>query len=217
MRKLLKLISAVVFLALVMSFPAAASENSFKCGQARQIIMGGLEIYLFDHDKAAPETFEKIIRTELVGGGYLESDQLCPEGGKFSYSFSPAPKGEFPRNAITAGGKRYIMKSLCSQHGSIEVFFAEVDRKKYSMSENDKKNACVSNLKIITGALELYCMDNKSGLKCVEDLLGNGYLKISPVCYCEGKYEIKKSATAAGVVSYDLKCSVHGNLEDKGE
>jgi hypothetical protein len=60
-------------------------------------------------------------------------------------------------------------------------------------------------------------MDNKSGLKCVEDLLGEGYLKISPVCYSEGKYEIKKSATDAGEVSYELKCSVHGILEEKGE
>lgn len=179
--------------------------------------MGAFELYLLDHGNVAKEKFEKIIKTELVGGEYLQSEQQCPEGGNFLYSFSPVPEGEFPRNAIASAGQRYLMQSVCSIHGSIEVFFAEVDRKKYSMSDNDKKNACVSNLKIIAGALELYCMDSNAGIKRVEELLAGGYLKISPVCYCEGKYEIIKRDRGAGDVSYEVKCSVHGELEEKGE
>ncbi len=213
MRTYIKIVVLALFISFF-SFRAFAGDDHFnKCGEARNLILCGLELYLIDHMDAAPESFEKIINTGLVEGEYLSAPQSCPSGGTFSYSFKPAGDDIFPRNAVTSGGKRYILEINCSVHGVIDVYFAENEKKKFAMPSTEKAGACISNMKTIKGALELYYMDKNADARSMEDLLKNGYLKCNPTCYSNGKYELKKRASGFGAASCDVECTVHGNLE----
>jgi len=84
-----------------------------------------------------------------------------------------------------------------------------------------KKN-CVSNMKTIEGAVELYQMENwnpKNGNIAkidVETLQKNGYLKSIPRCPGNGLYTITVAAPAdmksAQYRMTEIECQVHGRL-----
>lgn len=72
---------------------------------------------------------------------------------------------------------------------------------------------CLSNLKTIEGAVELYLMENTSAVDSVEVLVKNGYLKTEP--HCSGssqKYIFEKSVDNSNFKEFYklVKCSVHG-------
>lgn len=76
--------------------------------------------------------------------------------------------------------------------------------------------ACLSNLKTIEGACELYIMENNSDVNSVDDLVKNGYLKVKPVCYArretKDSYLFSKPLNNSNFTQFYkiVKCSNHG-------
>ena len=81
-----------------------------------------------------------------------------------------------------------------------------------------KKKACVSNMKTIEGAVELYLMEKnvQQGTNVdIKTLKSEGYLKSEPVCPASGQYTIKV-ASSSGTTSgqTEIKCNIHQGVED---
>ena len=213
MKSFIKIIALILYISVSPVLAFADDDDFKKCGEARYLILSGMELYLIDHKDAAADSFEKIISADLVAGKYMSEPQSCPGGGIFSYSHKPARDDWFPKNALICGGKRYILEIKCSIHGGIESFFDEVEKKKFAMSPSEKADACVSNMKTIKGALELYYLDKHVEASSIDDLLKNGFLKCSLKCYSNGAYELKKLDSGSGSALHDVICSVHGSVE----
>jgi len=87
-----------------------------------------------------------------------------------------------------------------------------------------KVKSCVSNMKTIEGALELYSMENGSvpdpgagTLNApVETLQGKGYLKTVPKCPTawDGHYKMMRTGSPEGVSGCELFCEAHGFLSN---
>lgn len=81
-----------------------------------------------------------------------------------------------------------------------------------------KKKACVSNMKTIEGAVELYLMEKNVGNGQnvdIKTLKSEGYLKTEPICPSNGQYDIKVNAasgTTAGTTT--IKCGIHQEIND---
>ena len=72
-----------------------------------------------------------------------------------------------------------------------------------------KKRACVSNMKTIEGATELFRMEHSVDTPVnLKKLVQNGYIKKMPRCPSGGKYsvEIGKNKTY-------IKCTTHGDID----
>jgi len=91
------------------------------------------------------------------------------------------------------------------------------------------KKSCVSNMKTIEGAAELYHMENGSvSILTVSDLVMKGYLKTEPKCppYTKTfmgfkiqqqmadpyKLMIMSAGTQPGQTVTDVECNIHGRL-----
>lgn len=81
-----------------------------------------------------------------------------------------------------------------------------------------KKKACISNMKTIEGATELYLMEKSSrpGMQIsAEELTQEGYLKTIPQCPAGGRYMIRiGNAANGGGGSTLIICSVHAGIDD---
>ena len=83
---------------------------------------------------------------------------------------------------------------------------------------NDKNsiaNECFANLRVITGAVEMYNMDNREpitfySLQAHDTLLQQGYLRSEIRCKDGGEY-MSTGSLFAGSVIY---CTKHGSLEE---
>jgi len=212
-KSFIKIIALILYISVSPLLAFAEDDNFKNCGEARYLILSGMELYLIDHKDASVESFEKIISSDLVEGKYLSAPQTCPGGGVFSYTHKPAREDWFPRNVLISGGKRHLFDIKCSIHGGIEAFFVENEKKKFAMSPSEKADACLSNMKTIKGALELYYMDKRADASSIDDLLKNGFLKCSLTCYSNGAYELKKLDSGSGSALYDVICTVHGSIE----
>jgi len=80
------------------------------------------------------------------------------------------------------------------------------------------KKACVSNMKTIEGAVELYLMEKsvRSGTRLyLDQLKAEGYLKTEPKCSKNGRYEIRvKTASGTTAGATDIRCDIHGTIDD---
>lgn len=78
---------------------------------------------------------------------------------------------------------------------------------------------CLSNLKTIEGAVELYLMENSAGVTGVNDLVKNGYLKHENTCRgVKNSYAFEKPINNDNLKDFYkiVKCVNHGfYLEDK--
>ncbi len=78
---------------------------------------------------------------------------------------------------------------------------------------------CLSNLKTIEGAVELYLMENSAGVNGQDDLVKNGYLKRESTCRgAKNSYIFEKPVTKDNLKDFFkiVKCVNHGfYLEDK--
>jgi prepilin-type N-terminal cleavage/methylation domain-containing protein len=75
-----------------------------------------------------------------------------------------------------------------------------------------KKKACMSNMKTLEGAAELYMMENPISNQSSVDpakLAGDGYVKSIPTCPSGGNYTIP---IAAGKTT--PTCTIHGDIND---
>ncbi|MFC1745088.1 hypothetical protein ACFL35_13930 [Candidatus Riflebacteria bacterium] len=71
---------------------------------------------------------------------------------------------------------------------------------------------CMATLRVIAGALEMYNMDHKKGMKSLNlaQLQINGYLKTFPKCVKDGIYAAKHENPEK--IYKTVKCSVHGSI-----
>lgn len=89
-----------------------------------------------------------------------------------------------------------------------------------------KKKACVSNMKTIEGAMELFQMENspnaakmalicKTPEKTVENLAKEGYLKVVPRCPSAETYKaiMLPSADKKSAFKAEISCNIHGALD----
>jgi len=77
-----------------------------------------------------------------------------------------------------------------------------------------KKKSCVSNMKTMEGAIELYQMENSipaGTAPSVTDLKTKGYLKTEPKCPGSGTYAIAMPSGTNAVT--DITCTIHGSLQ----
>lgn len=91
------------------------------------------------------------------------------------------------------------------------------------------KKSCISNMKTVEGAVELYNMENgQSPILTISDLVAKGYLKTEPQCrpytkkfmgftvqqQIPGQYKIMimNAGPQPGQILVDVECSVHGRL-----
>ena len=78
-----------------------------------------------------------------------------------------------------------------------------------------KKKACVSNMKTIEGAVELYLMEQSvaQGTQVtVATLTGQGFLKTPPKCPSAGTYTISVGSGSTGQTI--ISCSTHKTVDD---
>jgi prepilin-type N-terminal cleavage/methylation domain-containing protein len=82
--------------------------------------------------------------------------------------------------------------------------------------ENARTRACAANMKQITGAIEIWAMEEKkpantpvTSFPNIADLVAGNYLKTYPKCPSGGTY----SYTGNDLTDYDIKCSVHQDLK----
>lgn len=80
------------------------------------------------------------------------------------------------------------------------------------------KKACVSNMKTIEGAVELYLMEKKppAGSRIdLEFLKAEGYLKTNPTCARNGRYSIRVSSPSGDIVErVEIRCDLHQGIDD---
>lgn len=83
-----------------------------------------------------------------------------------------------------------------------------------------KKKACVSNMKTIEGACELYLMEKAVAQNTSVDvakLTTDGYIKTTPQCPSGGSYTITVGSAAGGGGGSGatvIKCSTHQGIDD---
>lgn len=189
-------------------------DQAYDCGSERNIIISAFELYLIDNPGCVvPEMFEKVVNNELVQKEYLKSRPVCPAGGLFSYNSSLASGKNIEQNVVSAGNKKYVVNVSCSVHGGFDLFLAEREKRKRNSSESEKKAGCLSDMRTVTGALELYFMEHDKNASSIDELIAGGYLKYHPVCYSNGTYEVVKNASNANSCT-EIKCSVHGKIEE---
>ncbi len=81
-----------------------------------------------------------------------------------------------------------------------------------------KKKVCMSNMKTIEGALELYFMENKyqdNAVIGIKELLAKGYLKSTPRCTSldpKSDYMTNSIKALNGTVISEVECPVHGKI-----
>lgn len=85
-----------------------------------------------------------------------------------------------------------------------------------------QKRACVSNLKLLEAAVQLYLLERKDPRDVHPDLktlTAEGYLRAMPTCPASGMYSIRLTpARPAGDgrpgFAIDVRCSIHGGIGD---
>jgi prepilin-type N-terminal cleavage/methylation domain-containing protein len=78
-----------------------------------------------------------------------------------------------------------------------------------------KKKACVSNMKTIEGAVELYLMEQavaQDTAVVLGTLVTGGFLKSEPKCPSAGGYTIKVGSGSTGQTT--INCSTHKTVDD---
>jgi prepilin-type N-terminal cleavage/methylation domain-containing protein len=77
--------------------------------------------------------------------------------------------------------------------------------------EMAQSRACAANMKTIQAAVETYAMAYRlqpsDNPPAISNLVGGGYLKVSPRCPAGGTYSI-----TGNVANYEVSCDVHGTL-----
>lgn len=80
-----------------------------------------------------------------------------------------------------------------------------------------KKKACISNMKTIEGATELYLMEKDVAPGTVLDqdtLRREGYLKTEPQCPGGGGYAIRIRYGPDGRTVSEIRCNIHATIDD---
>lgn len=78
--------------------------------------------------------------------------------------------------------------------------------------------ACVSNLKTIQGAIELYIMEHENGyINNVDTLVKNNYLKANIKCYKGGEYIFTQQINKNNLNDFFkiVKCPFHGFYDEQ--
>lgn len=97
------------------------------------------------------------------------------------------------------------------------IAVAYIQKKDRVFSGKTRVKMCVSNMKTIEGAMELYLMENDTDDKRygpdfgVETLISNGYLRSEPRCPEKGKYKIILTKSGK-TTNTDISCEKHGSL-----
>lgn len=99
------------------------------------------------------------------------------------------------------------------------VAVAYIQKKDRGFTLKTKVKMCISNMKTIEGATELYLMENDTENKkygpdfSVETLVRNGYLRTEPKCSERGRYKVKLTKSGKTTLT-DISCDKHGGLID---
>lgn len=157
------------------------------------------------------------------GGGRVDGPSLEPDArADHIYSRSPryddnSGRGpEMPRkhHSTPVSGQIIIALIILTF-----VAVAYIQKKDRAFSGKTRVKMCVSNMKTIEGAMELYLMENDTDNKRygpdfgVETLISNGYLRSEPKCPEKGRYKIRLTKPIKTIVT-DISCDKHGSLND---
>jgi hypothetical protein len=80
-----------------------------------------------------------------------------------------------------------------------------------------KKRACISNMKTLEGATELFVMEHdmlKHGAVHVQTLVDQGYMRQMPVCPSGGNYAIIRRGEGTPDARTEVVCTIHATLDD---
>lgn len=80
-----------------------------------------------------------------------------------------------------------------------------------------KKKACVSNMKTLEGAAELYLMEHEKVMALtIREFVAQGYLKTEPKCPSDGLYTIRVGPPGPGskFPRVSIHCSIHKGIDD---
>jgi hypothetical protein len=97
------------------------------------------------------------------------------------------------------------------------VAVAYIQKKDRLFSVKTRVKMCISNMKTIEGAVELYLMENDTDDKRygpdfgIGTLVSNGYLRTEPKCSEKGRYKIKLTKSGK-TTNTDISCEKHGSL-----
>ncbi len=102
----------------------------------------------------------------------------------------------------------------------IRLFFMPTFNRPHPVS---KKRMCISCMKTIEGAAELYKIEAgtdeaklniffKTPEKIVEILTNEGYLKTAPRCPAAGRYKVFEIPDGQSGTKFDVSCDIHGDL-----
>lgn len=157
------------------------------------------------------------------GGGRVDGPSLEPDTRADQiYSRSPryddnsvrGPEMQRRRPSTPLSGQIIIALIILTF-----VAAAYIQKKDRAFSGKTRVKMCISNMKTIEGAMELYLMENDTDDKRygpdfgVGTLVSNGYLRTEPKCPEKGRYKIKLIKTIKTTVT-EVSCEKHGSLND---
>lgn len=207
------------------------------CGMNLRTLTMALEMYAMDKkvpyiDKECPLNSSDPFAQLLVSSSYIRSLPGCKSGGEYSMMIA---------NSKDSSGK--VNEVRCSLHGSLDKpLELDADKDPYAKSsiqsmdkmlevltvqefisfsnyanETNTPKACMANMRVLTGAIEMLTLDTgfevKNGEVSFSDPLGKTliekkYLNSEVACPKGGNYEISVGATQ----EYEVTCRNHGSV-----
>lgn len=125
-----------------------------------------------------------------------------------------APRADFSLSQKKGGGWVYLLGGIAL----LGILAAIAMPSHHGARPQARKKACVSNMKTIEGAVELYLMEKKISLGTAVDLKSltrEGYLKTTPQCPGGGAYTIRCNSSSGSVpAAIVISCSIHRTIDD---
>ena len=158
------------------------------------------------------------------GGARIDGRSLEPEA-PVNRVYSPPPR--YGDNNYDRGPEMHRRRHSTPISGQIIIALivltfiavAYIQKKDRAFSVKTRVKMCISNMKTIEGAVELYLMENDTDDKRygpdfgIGTLISNGYLRTEPKCFEKGIYKIKLTKSGKST-NTDISCEKHGSLID---
>lgn len=165
-----------------------------------------------------PEKYCPECGTEAIDG-----QRFCREcGAELAHSVAmggepetdSAHQADFTLSPKRGGGWVYLLGGIAL----LGILAAIAMPSHHGARPQARKKACVSNMKTIEGAVELYLMEKKISLGTAVDLKSltrEGYLKTTPQCPGGGAYTIRCNSSSGSVpAAIVISCSIHRTIDD---
>lgn len=170
---------------------------------------------------ACPDCGHPVAEGQRFCRGCGRETTAAPSPLRASPSALPPPEGKAP---FWKGTRLYVAAALLL----IFVFFMNVKLPGGRSLADERKRACIGNLRLIEAAVGRYLADRGGGAPTMCDLKTltvEGYLAAEPLCPANGRYSIRVGMAGPpppygpppgvpGSFRVEARCSIHQAIDD---